>query len=125
MVTRIVARVTPPHLPSLITTLTPLLAVAAAGSFYLRWQSGAVYIDQESFVGVDLAAVDAAVAAAPIWTQALEDKQIVDDLPKWHKAIVLTLLDQINTLRTQPATVFAAVTPAQAWAAVKAKYDTL
>lgn len=125
MVTRIVARGSAPYLPALAATLAPLLALANAGSFHLSYQNNAVYIEQGTFAGVDVAAVDAAVAGAPVWTQALEDKQFVDDLPKWHKAIVLTLLDQINTLRTQPATVFGAVTPAQAWAAVKAKYDSL
>lgn len=120
-----VARVTPPHLATLATLLAPLLALASAGSFHLRYDSGAVVIEQGSFTGVNVAAVQAAVAAAPADSDVLNAKEIIDELPVWQRAFFLTLLDQINVLRTQPTTTFGAVTPAQAWTAVKAKIDTL
>jgi hypothetical protein len=120
-----VARVTPPHLATLGATLAPLLTVANAGGFYLRYQSGVVLIEQGAFTNVDTAAVQAAVAAAPADSDVLNAKETIDELPVWMRAFFLTLVDQINVLRTQPSTTFVAVTPAQAWSAVKAKIDTL
>jgi hypothetical protein len=49
----------------------------------------------------------------------------VDKLGIRERAILLTLLDQINLLRTQPTTVMSSVTPAQAIAAVRTKAGTL
>ena len=54
------------HHLSLVNALTPLLASANAGSFHLRQGGGKVIIQQASFSGVDLAAVQAAVDAAPV-----------------------------------------------------------
>lgn len=120
-----VSRATAPHLATLAGTLTPLLALANAGAFHLSYQAGSVVIEQGSFTGVNVASVQAAVAAAPADSDVLNAKQTVDELPAWQRAFFLTLLDQINVLRTQPTTTFGAVTPAQAWGAVKAKIDTL
>jgi hypothetical protein len=121
----VIARVTQPHIPTLAGTLAPLLAVANAGSFTLRYGNGVVVIEQGSFTGVNQASVESAVAAAPEHSEALEDKRVIDDLPKWHKALFLTTLDQINVLRQTPLAVLSAITPSQAWNAVKTKYDSL
>jgi hypothetical protein len=120
-----IARATEPHLATLAVTLAPLLAVAGAGSFYLRYQNGVVIIEQGSFVGVNQTSVANAVAAAPVRTAALDDKDTIDAMPLWLKAGFLVALDQINTLRTQPTTVFTAVTAAQFMTAAKNKRDTL
>lgn len=129
MVERRIARSTQPHLPTLAATLAPLLAPANAGAFHLRYEaklSGSeVVIEQESFSGVNLTSVDNAVAAAPAHSSALDDKLTIDDLPKWHKAIVLCIIDQLNVVRQSPSTTFAAITTTAAWNAIKAKYDTL
>jgi hypothetical protein len=120
-----IARASIPDLPTLATTLAPLLAVAGGGAFAVSYQGGAILIEQAAFTNVDVPAVEAAVAAAPVTVAALGSKRIIDDLPVWQRAFFLTLLDQINQLRTAPTTAFAAVTPTQAWNAVKNKIDTL
>jgi hypothetical protein len=120
-----IARATEPHLPSLAVTLAPLLNVAGAGSFWLCYQNGLVLIEQASFTGVNQTSVVTAVAAAPVRTAVLDDKDTIDAMPLWLKAAFLVALDQINILRTQPTTVFTAVTAAQFMTAVKNKRDTL
>jgi hypothetical protein len=120
-----IPRETIPDLPAVAVSITPLLAVANAGAFAVSYQEGAILIEQAAFTNVDVPAVQAAVAAAPVVTALVGSKRVIDDLPVWHRAFFLTLLDQINQLRTQPSTTFAAVTPAQAWTAVKTKIDQL
>lgn len=118
-----VPRATAPHLPTLAATLTPLLAVANAGSFFVRYQNGNVLIEQGAFTGVDVPAVQAAVAAAPVTSAQLDAQADIDALPMIEKAIVLTIIDQLNVLRNFHA--LAAITPAQAIAAVRTKAGTL
>jgi len=66
-------------------------------------------------------ALDTTVADTP---QRAAQREI-DKMPIATKALLLTLLDQINQLRTQPTTTFASVTPAQALQAVRDKAGTL
>ena len=123
---RSVTRATQPHLPTLAGSLAPLLAVANCGSFGLRYETGRVVIEQGSFSGCDLTAIDAAVAAAPTTSAYLDAKNDIDNnVPLWARGWFLALLDQINVLRTQPSTTFSAITVNQAITAVKAKIDTL
>jgi hypothetical protein len=114
-----------PDLVTLGTALAPLLAVANAGSFHLRVAGASVVIEQGSFAGVDLAAVQNAINAAPDDTDRNRAKDLIDAWPIELKALLLVLIDELNRLRTQPTTAFGAITPAQAIAAVKAKADTL
>lgn len=123
LVIRSVSRATQPHLPSLAATLAPLLAVANAGSFHLSYQSARVLIEQGSFAGCDLTAIDAAVAAAPVQSDLLDVKAAVDALPTIQKAILLSIIDAINVERAQHGR--AAITPAMALASIKAKADSL
>lgn len=120
-----VPRASAPHLPSLAATLTPLLALAGAGSFHLGYQNGAVIIEQGSFAGVDQGAVQAAVAAALEDTPQLQSKAEIDALPIYLRAVILLLIDQLNTLRTTPLAVLPALTEAQAWTAIKNKIASL
>lgn len=120
-----IARATAPHIPTLATTLTPLLAVANAGSFFLRYQVGTVIIEQGSFANVDAAAVQAAIAAAPAATTQLDAQVAIDALPIIEKAIVLAIIDQLNVIRAALPVPLGAITPAQAMAAVRAKAGTL
>lgn len=122
---RSVARATEPHLVSLATTLAPLLAVANAGSFHLRWTGSAVLIEQESFAGVNTASVDAAVASAPARTSALDAKADIDNWPKPILALVRLIVIELNRLRQNPTTTFSAFTQAQVIAAIKAEVDNL
>jgi hypothetical protein len=124
MAIRSVARATQPHISTLADTLRPLLALGApASSFHLRYQDGKVYIEQNSFTGVDWPAVEAAVASAPVHSEALDVKAQINALPLLMKAIVLSLIDGINVERARHGV--AAITPAQAIAQIVAKVDAL
>jgi hypothetical protein len=101
MLIRVVSRETEPHLISLAVTLAPLLAVANSGSFHLRYQSGVVIIEQSSFHGVNLSAVDAAVLAAPAHTSVLAAKAWIDTLDPALDAILVALVKLLNTERAQ------------------------
>jgi hypothetical protein len=124
MLVRKVARASQPHLSTLADSLRPLLAVATpASSFHLRYESGAVVIEQNSFTGCDPQAIDAAVASAPEHTEVLDVKAQLNALPLLMKAIVLALIDGINIERARHGV--AAITPAQAIASIVAKVDAL
>lgn len=125
MALRSVARASEPHLASLATVLAPLLAVANAGSFHLRWTGSAVIIEQASLTGVNLANVDAAVAAAPVRTSALDAKSDIDGWPKSLLALTRLIAIELNRLRQNPTTVFPAFTQAQVIDAIKAEVDSL
>lgn len=121
----VVARVTQPHIPSLAGALAPLLAVANAGSFLLRWTGSSVVIEQNSFAGVNTTSVQNAVAAAPAHTDALAAKDDVDNWPKPLRALVRLIVLELNRLRQNPTTAFAAFTEAQVLMAIKNEIDGL
>jgi hypothetical protein len=126
MAIRSVARATQPHLPTLADSLRPLLALGTpASSFHLRYQDGAVIIEQGSFTGVNTASVDAAVASAPAHSAALDAKFEVDAWGPALKAAFLVVMDEVNRVRQQPTTVFAAYNATQFMNAIKARVDTL
>jgi len=52
-------------------------------------------------------------------------KAFIDAMPLVEQAIDLTILDQVNLIRSKLPTPLGAITPAQWIAAVKAKVDTL
>lgn len=120
-----IARATEPHLPSLVATLTPLLAVASAGSFTVRYQGGNVVIEQASFTGVNMTSVTNAVVAAPVTSPQLDAQDAIDNMPILQKAIVLALIDQLNVIRAALPSPLGAITPAQAVAAIRTKAGTL
>jgi hypothetical protein len=124
MAVRVIARATRPHMLTLAATLAPLLALGTpASSFCVFFQDGSVVIEQESFTGVNTASVDAAVAAAPAHSEALDVKAQIAALPMLLRATVLSIMDAINIERAQHGR--AAITPAQAVNAIAAKVDTL
>lgn len=122
---RAVARATPPHLPTLAVSLAPLLAVANSGAFHLRYQGGQVLIEQASFSGVNTTAVDAAVVGAPEPSVSLDAKSDIDNWPKPLLALVRLIVIELNRLRQNPTTTFAAFTQAQVIAAIKTEIDNL
>lgn len=73
----------------------------------------------------EITAVQSAVNAAADATPQTEAQGQIDQLPIWAQALALTLLDQINLLRTQPTTVFPTVTPSAAIAAMRTKAGNL
>jgi hypothetical protein len=62
---------------------------------------------------------------APARSAQLTAQEEIDTLPIREQAIILTLLDELNRLRTQPTTTFVAITPAMAIAAVRTKTGQL
>lgn len=115
-----------PDLPMLATAIRPTIG----DPFYVYAQvdNGAwrVLVEKPTaWVAGDITTVQNAVTAAADATLQSDAQNQIDQMPIFQKAILLTLLDQINTLRTQPSTTFAAVTPAQAIAAVRTKAGTL
>jgi len=73
----------------------------------------------------DIATVQAAIDSAPALTAQRQAQNEIDNWPISQKALVLSLIDALNTLRTNPALNLPAITPAQALAAVRAKAATL
>ena len=88
-----------PYLPALQSTLVPFLVVANAGSFHLAWDGTQAVIEQGSWDGVDLAAVQAVVDAAPVWSTTLTAKDVLNILPLWEEAIFRVFLGLINENR--------------------------
>lgn len=125
MIAKRFARVTAPHDASLADAIRPLMTIVPNQAFHLRFDNDAVIIEQADWTGVDLAAVQAAVDAAPPDSLRLRAQQQITDLPIWQKAAWLVVLDEVNRLRQNPATVFPAVTAAQFWQAIKAKIEVL
>ncbi len=66
-------------------------------------------------------ALEAAVAMSP----ELSAQSAIDSWPIELKALVLTLIDQLNTIRAALPVPLGAITPAQALAAVRTKAGTL
>lgn len=114
-------RATEPDWTSLTTALLALDSTAIIG------RTGTTYriIKATDWTGPQIQAAQNVIDTAPASSPQLTAQSVIDNMPIFEKAILLTMLDQINTLRTQPTTVFAAVTPAQAIAAVRTKAGTL
>jgi hypothetical protein len=68
-------------------------------------------------------AVEQMIAAAPTNTPRLQAADEIDRLPIAMRAIVLTLLDAINVLRVREG--LSAITPAQAFTAIRNKINEL
>lgn len=116
--------------PDLGTLATPIRA-AVGDPFYVNAElkiGGVVTIVVEKptpWQANEITAVQNAVNAAFDATPQSEAQNFLDQMPLWAEALALALVDEINRLRTQPTTVFPAVTPAQALAAIRAKAGTL
>jgi hypothetical protein len=70
-------------------------------------------------------AAQTALDTAPAKSAELDAQHQIDAWPLSEKALVLALIDQLNTIRAALPTPLAAITPAQAQAAVRAKAGTL
>lgn len=123
LATRRYARANAPHLASLVGTLTPLFP--AGQGVHLHYEHGELVVEAENWTGVVDATVQTAVTAAPADTPVLQAQTDVDELSLALRAVVLVLVDELNRLRTTPVAVFPAITPAQAWTAIKAKAQTI
>lgn len=70
-------------------------------------------------------AAQTVINTAPETTPQLTAQAQVDALQLYEKAFILALIDQINVLRAALPVPLAAITPAQALAAIRAKAGTL
>jgi hypothetical protein len=123
MIANTFTRSTAPHLESLAATLTPLLAVANAGSFHLSFTGSHVVIAQGGWDGVNLTSVQTAVTNAPNDSETLTAKFEADRIPPMFKAAFIVVLDGVNIERARHGA--AAITPAQFVTQIKQKLDTL
>ncbi len=75
--------------------------------------------------GGQIAAMQAALDTCPALTARSQAQSTIDAWPIEYRALLLALLDQLNTIRAALPTPLAPITPAQALAAVRAKAGTL
>jgi hypothetical protein len=121
-------RATEPDLPSLLALLR-----SVDPSIGIQHDPGAAYVLKKStaWLGTQITAAQSAIDTAPATTPQLIAQTYLDAIPLELKAIVLTLIDQLNLVRaTIPggapgAPPLAALTPAQALAAIRTKAGTL
>jgi hypothetical protein len=71
------------------------------------------------------AAMQAAIDTVPEFTPQRFAQNQIDEWPLAMKALVLTLIDQLNMLRTRVSPPLTAITPAQALTAIRDKAATL
>jgi hypothetical protein len=111
--------------------LIPPVRTAVGDPFYLSAElkiGGVVTIVVEKptdWQPTEITAVQTAVNAAADSTPQTEAQNLIDQMPAWAEALALTLLDEINRLRTQPTTTFGLITPKQAVDAMRAKAGIL
>lgn len=116
-------RVTMPDPSALVATLRA--NVDALAGVFVPFGLGGTYSVKKAtaFSAADVAACQAAIDTAPVLTPQRVAQNEIDGWPIVTKALALTLLDQINVLRT--ALALGTITPAQAIAAIRAKAATL
>lgn len=84
-----------------------------------------VFVDKPAvWTGPQITAVQSAVTAAADATDLTDARNQLDNAPKWFRAAMLLLLDEINIVRTDPTTVLPARTEAQLWTAMKNRVAT-
>ncbi len=115
------ARTTTPDLPSLIDLLKSSVHPSATAAFIglttYRIKKSTVFTPQE------IISCQAIIDTAPATSHQLTAQSIINNMPIFEKALLLTLLDQINVLRTQLGLV--TITVQQAITAVRNKAGTL
>lgn len=117
----VASRTTQPDLPALIASLR----ASIANDVGVQMFDSQHYLLKKAnpWAAGEIAAAQTLLDAAPAITPQREAQSQIDNMPMVWKAIALTLLDQINVLRANDG--LAAVTPAQALAAIRAKAGTL
>ena len=113
-------RTTRPDPETLLTAVRSACGDAAA---IVLWMPPVFVKKAADWTAPEIAAVQAAIEAAPVLTDQKAAQLEIDKWPLALKALVLALIDQINVLRTQAG--LSIVTPAQALAAIRSKAATL
>ena len=85
----------------------------------------AVFCKSTPWTQAQVTAAQGAIDGAPDDSPEVEAQYHLDIASVFERALLLTLLDQINAIRAALPTPLAAITPAQALAAVRAKAATL
>lgn len=117
--TFIAAGTTPPHWPSVLDTLRQ--TDASAG---LQADGMTATIDKASaWTAAQIAGVQNVIDNAPRDTDQIRAQFDIDGSSIMFRALLLTMIDQFNVLRSQHG--LADITPQQAIAAVRAKAGTL
>lgn len=118
-----VARLTEPDPTVLYTQLRAL--DATAGVQHVPGSNVYTLKKATAWTAPQIAAAQAALEAAPVVTPQLSAQATIDAWPIEFKALVLALIDQLNTIRAALPVPLNPITPAQAIAAIRAKASTL
>lgn len=118
-----VARQTQPDMASLVATLRN--ADATAGVQHVLGSNVYTIKSGSDWTPTRITAAQNILEAAPVATPQLLAQSVIDKWPIEMKALVLTLIDQLNVIRAALPTPLPAITPAQAIAAVRNKAATL
>jgi hypothetical protein len=102
-----------------------MIAATGNDTFCVSWAGGNVILSAPNLTNVNDATVQAAVDAAPAPSNKLTVKRWVDEMPLPEKAIPLTIIDGVNTIRGKLVPPLNAITPAQFLSAIKAKADEI
>lgn len=114
-----------------LAALTTAIRATLPDPFYVQPQLSSVgvvtvFVDKlTTWTGPQTTAVQSAVTAALDATPQSDAQNAIDNMPIFDKAILLALIDQLNTIRAALPVPLGPITPAQAAAAVRAKAATL
>lgn len=78
-----------------------------------------------AWTAADIAAVQPLIDTTPVVTPQLTAQRAIDSFPIEYRALVLTLIDQLNVIRAALPSPLPPITPAQAIAAIRTKAGTL
>lgn len=115
-------RATEPDPTALLTQLRALDATVG-----VQHSVGPTYVIKKAtdWTAPQIAAAQNALDTAPASTPQLTAQAWVDAMPLNEKALILTLLDQVNLIRSKLSPPLPAITPAQVLQAVRDKAGTL
>lgn len=112
-----------------LTALANVLRPTLGDPFYVNAQASSgggivLFVEKPSvWTGPQTTAVQAAIDAAAVSSPQGDAQNLIDNMPIFEKAILLTINDELNLLRTATAT--PTKTPAQMAALVRTKAGTL
>lgn len=112
-------------LPDWVALLEALRALDASASFGPLSHTVLRVFKDTAWTAPQITAAQNTVDTSPAVSPQLTAQEEIDQLGVREKAILLTLLDQINVIRAALTPPLGAITPAQAIAAVRAKAGTL
>lgn len=125
MPSRSFPRATEPHMPAIADAIRAHLDGKGQPAFYLSYLNGHVILSAPSLSGVEDSVIQAAVDAAPVATNALAAKAMVDSLSPIDLAIERVHLDELNEVRANLNPAKAAISEAAHLGAIKSKLDGL